>query len=757
MTALDIALTYAAMGLHVFPCKEYGPPGVIKTPYTHNGLNDSTTDPDVIRGWWERWPDALIGVDCGRSGLIVVDLDVKDGKDGPGNWSKFLNGRELPATFNVRTPSGGWHGWYRDGGTAYKTCADEVAEGVDVRAVGGYVLAPGSTGYTWHAEVPLSVDDIPVMPTGILPERNGARFTGHWQNLDRDALDSRDLAALEALENLGGHGAFQAGEYVAVTRPGKTAGASVSIGHIGPGLVKVFTPNWPPLSEGAVYDADQLAALANGGRVGPVVLESDNELSRRVRLTPASSIKPRPVRWLWDTASVDAAPRDRQGRFPEGSLVLAVGRAGLGKSQFAVWMTARITAGTLPGALWGKPRAVVYAASEDSWSMTIVPRLIAAGADLDLVFRVDVEADDDPHARLTLPKDTSLLERALESHSVVLVVLDPLLSLIDGTINDYRAREVREALEPLVAVADRTRATFLGLAHFTKASGSDPLLLISGSGAFGQLIRAGVGFARDEDAEDPAYVLSTIKNNVGREDLPSLAYVIQPCPVDTPDGPTWVSRLEFTGEESERSVRDLLRDNGSPEEKTERNAAQEWLDEYLKAAGGSALAAEVLASARKAGLSEQRITKARMAIKAKSERTGFGKDAFYTWIRMDSMDSRTEKPRIHGIHGESMGGSESEEQWQLSTSRGSGDTPNLDLSQHAEPTEGGSSQTIEALSPADTASPGSGRTCSSGGSLGRSNSPPDTKPCSCGCDRQIPRHHVLAEECARRIREEAQS
>ena len=150
--------------------------------------------------------------------------------------------------------------------------------------------------------------------------------------------------------------------------------------------------------------------------------------------------------------------------------------------------------------------------------MTSVPRLMAAGADLERVFRVDVEADDDEHARLTLPRDTLALGAAIEEHDVALVVLDPVLSIVDAAVNDYRAREVRAALEPLIDVADRTRATFLGVAHFTKATGADPLLLISGSAAFGQLIRAAVGFARDEEG---AGVLSTIKNNLGREDLPS--------------------------------------------------------------------------------------------------------------------------------------------------------------------------------------------------------------------------------------------
>ncbi len=213
---------------------------------------------------------------------------------------------------------------------------------------------------------------------------------------------------------------------------------------------------------------------------------------RRLVFTPASKITPRPVIWAWDTTPPGAGPAETQGRFPAGSLVLAVGHAGLGKSQFACWTTARLTNGTLPGCHYRKPRSVVYCTSEDSWEMTIVPRLMAAGADLGRVYHVRVVDDGDPHARLTLPVDTALLEAGIE-HDVVMVVLDPLLSMIDHGINDYRAREVRQALEPLVAIADRTRCLMLGLAHFIKATGNDPLLLVSGSAAFGQLVRAALG------------------------------------------------------------------------------------------------------------------------------------------------------------------------------------------------------------------------------------------------------------------------
>lgn len=352
---------------------------------------------------------------------------------------------------------------------------------------------------------------------------------------------------------------------------------------------------------------------------------------RRLLFTRASSITPRPVWWAWDTAPAGSAPAQGEGRLPVGALGLAVGRAGIGKSQFAAWMAARITRGELTGHYFGTPRGVVYAAAEDSWQMTIVPRLMAAGADLDLVFRVDVTDDLDPHASLTLPTDTAILEDGIVAHGVALVVLDPLLSMVDERVNDYRAREVRAALEPLIRVADRTRVLMLGIAHFTKATGTDPLMLVSGSAAFGQLIRAGLGFARDDEADDGTFVMSTIKNNLGREDLPSLAYQIEPAAVATPEGEAWVSRLVFTGEPAERSVGDLLRGRTEdPDERGERDDAAAWLRGYLTDCGGEATAKDVLKAARGEGIAEHTLKRSKHRAGVRSVKSGMNSGWVWT-------------------------------------------------------------------------------------------------------------------------------
>src|SRR5690606_8953047 len=109
----------------------------------------------------------------------------------------------------------------------------------------------------------------------------------------------------------------------------------------------------------------------------------------------------RPTRWLW---------RDR---IPAGELVLTPGRGGIGKSTFHAWAIAHVTNGTMPGGHEGHPRAAIIAATEDSWDQTIVTRLIAAGADLDKVYRVDVVTAEDGERSISLPRDVDGLAREI--------------------------------------------------------------------------------------------------------------------------------------------------------------------------------------------------------------------------------------------------------------------------------------------------------------------------------------------------------
>jgi hypothetical protein len=366
------------------------------------------------------------------------------------------------------------------------------------------------------------------------------------------------------------------------------------------------------------------------------------EPSRRLRVTPLSKIRLRATYWVWED------------RIPVGGLTLWAGREGIGKSTSAAWLAAHITRGTLPGIHHGKPRSVFYAASEDSWERTVAPRLVAAGADLDRTFRIDVTEDDRPGIAmpLTLPSDTSTLGAEMERYDVGLLIVDPLVSALNGSIDTHRDREVRSALEPLGQIADQAGAAVLGLVHFGKGASTDPLSLILGSRAFAATARAVICMARDPEAEDGTVILSQEKNNLGRLDLPSLTYVVTSTEVITEDGVSHVGRVQFTGQ-SERSVSDMLADGAAstPGERSERDEAGAWLSDYLTDNGGEASAGDVIKAAEKDGFAKHTIQRARAKAGVKSQKSGFGKG--WVWVLTPGTapegDTKTTKNTEHRV------------------------------------------------------------------------------------------------------------
>ncbi|MGW5336572.1 AAA family ATPase [Streptomyces bauhiniae] len=353
--------------------------------------------------------------------------------------------------------------------------------------------------------------------------------------------------------------------------------------------------------------------LRNAG----VTLE-EQQPARSLRLTRASEIEPEPVVWGW----LD----EGNGRIPAGAMTVAAGREGTGKSSFGIWMAAHITRGTLTGSFEGTPRDVFYIAVEDSWKQTIVPRLLAAGADLERVWRVEAVDHEYGETTLSLPQDNSLMEKEILANRVALVVLDPLMSCIGKGIDTHRERDVRTALDPLARMADRTGAILLGIAHFNKGSGTDPASLITGSGAFKNVPRAVFGFARDDDND--CRVMTQAKNSLGRADLPSLAYNVVSAEVPTRLGVALVGRFQFLGEAT-RSVDEILAASQDAGDRGDRNEAAVWLRGYLTDCGGEASVADLKKAAAADDLSYRTLQRAMSKAGVVSERSGFGKGAVW--------------------------------------------------------------------------------------------------------------------------------
>lgn len=134
---MEAALEYAAKGWHVFPVEPQG-----KRPLV-GWKEAATTDTDTVRKWWTDYPYANIGIDCGKSGLVVIDIDDMDAV--PALAEKFNFDPTKDDTAVAKTGGGGMHVYYRAGSNEIRNSASKVLSGVDVRGVGGFVVAPPSS------------------------------------------------------------------------------------------------------------------------------------------------------------------------------------------------------------------------------------------------------------------------------------------------------------------------------------------------------------------------------------------------------------------------------------------------------------------------------------------------------------------------------------------------------------------------------------------------------------------------------------
>ncbi|WP_167525714.1 VapE domain-containing protein [Cupriavidus oxalaticus] len=191
--SLQAALDFAVRGWAVFPLKPEE-----KIPLTQHGFKDATTDPATIRQWWTQWPDANIGIATGcTSGLLVLDIDVKDGAAGAETLQQLESEHGGLQTRRVQTPSGGQHLYFNSGGDIGSR--GKLLPGLDVRAEGGYVVAPpsvlGNGAYQW-----INPDDVPApLPESLLPLLRGKREDAHAQDPPFSVDDLRVSDDIKAL------------------------------------------------------------------------------------------------------------------------------------------------------------------------------------------------------------------------------------------------------------------------------------------------------------------------------------------------------------------------------------------------------------------------------------------------------------------------------------------------------------------------------------------------------------------------------
>ena len=334
----------------------------------------------------------------------------------------------------------------------------------------------------------------------------------------------------------------------------------------------------------------------------------------------ASEIAPERVDWLWP------------GRIARGKHTCFAGEPGAGKSQLATDIEARITM----GAEWpcGEGRApqgsIIILSAEDGEADTIVPRLLAAGADLGRVHIISaVRIEGKGRRSFNLRADLGLLERKIvELGDVGLIRIDPISSYL-GKTDSHNNAEVRGVLAPIAEMAERMRIAILSITHFSKtgaASTTKALHRFIGSIAFVGAPRA--AFAVIEDSSDTERRLLLHAKNKLAAPPQGLAFRLKQTIVGDLGKGIVASRVEWEQEPVTVTADEALAAEAAGAADTSSGVeAENFLQELL--AEGPVPAKQVRADVDAAALSWSTVKRAKARLGIKAEKDGM--DGGWSW------------------------------------------------------------------------------------------------------------------------------
>jgi putative DNA primase/helicase len=366
-----------------------------------------------------------------------------------------------------------------------------------------------------------------------------------------------------------------------------------------------------------------------------------------VQITCAADIKPVSVSWLWD------------GWLARGKMHIFAGQAGTGKTTIALALAATVSkGGRFPDGTKSPVGDVMIWSGEDSPEDTLVPRLIASGADMSRVHFVgDVRHGDAIRSFDPATDIQALTDAATRIGDVSMLIVDPVVSAVQG--DSHKNGEVRRALQPLVDFGEKLGCAVLGISHFSKGTnGKDPLERVSGSLAFGALARIVLATAKTTEGESTKRIFCRAKSNIGA-DHGGYEYDLEQIELATCKG--LFASYAVWGAAVEGSARELLaelepdNDDGGG---VGVDGVTAWLQTLLKEEGGKLDRRDVMKAANAMGYKERTVHRAREKLGIVVEQNGFGKDKRSIWTWVDSTIHASivpivpdKKGGIYGTHG----------------------------------------------------------------------------------------------------------
>lgn len=285
------------------------------------------------------------------------------------------------------------------------------------------------------------------------------------------------------------------------------------------------------------------------------------------------------------------------------------------------------------GGLWPddtknpKKGNVIIWSSEDDHADTLLPRLIAAGANLERVHliegRTNHQGESEPFDPAT---DLDLLRTAAALiGGVSLLILDPVVNLIKGDM--HKANDVRRGLQNVVDFAEEMECAVLGISHFSKGTAGAPAAdRVIGSQAFSALARTVLVAGKQDNSE--TRVLARAKSNIA-DDQGGCSYSIDLHTIETEDGQMIQTTKAVWGDFLEGSASEILSTIESRSDSSGNEDPVEALKAVLQT--GRMTSQEANKTMAASGYTPKQTRTAREKLKVVVTREGFGKDLKSYW------------------------------------------------------------------------------------------------------------------------------
>jgi hypothetical protein len=315
----------------------------------------------------------------------------------------------------------------------------------------------------------------------------------------------------------------------------------------------------------------------------------NDKATSKVHWKCAANIAPEVLSWLW------------KDRIPFGKLTLFAGHPGVGKGMATMYVSACASKGCgwkdCPNA--NPPVKVAIVSSEDAAKDTLIPRLMAADANLNNILILNNVTTSKGDKDLTLDTDIPALRETLEQNpEVKVIIIDPIMNHL-GRLKGNSEQEVRLGLSPLAKLAEQFGVAIILVTHYNKSQGTDSIQRVGG--AMGMVGAVRVAWSFGKNKLNGKMEMTPLKANIA-PNTGGLEYEVVSTEVEINGQWVPMGKLEF-GEKTHSSADATLSSSKKDENIPQYKQAAEWLIEHLSN-GEPKPAADIYKSAESMGYSE---------------------------------------------------------------------------------------------------------------------------------------------------------